>query len=268
MGLSYDGVELLPELLRSGRWLALWREARALMVEGEWPWRTVLSRIFGPWCPAALWVCLNRLRGRNTFKLGEYSALNPNWLIASDLAACAKKVGLDLVYRPWKDGFAMRLWHLRAGDVGNYNKGILAGWQIDQRDPTADVRLLEFCFGVPTQQFLNRGITKALAKRALADRVPKDVLWKKSYGEQAADWHESIFAARGQIVAELDRLDACPPAARVLDLPRLHRLVESWPAEGWQRGEGSFAYRYTLPRAISAGHFLYQASGNPLPTAY
>ena len=31
LGLSYDGMELLPELFRSGRWLRLWREASALV---------------------------------------------------------------------------------------------------------------------------------------------------------------------------------------------------------------------------------------------
>ena len=55
MGLSYDGMELLPELFRSGRWLRLWREARALLHRGGcagaafWPKRLVrgVRRLFG-----------------------------------------------------------------------------------------------------------------------------------------------------------------------------------------------------------------------------
>ena len=35
IGLSYDGMELLPELFRSGRWFRLWREARALCVGAD-----------------------------------------------------------------------------------------------------------------------------------------------------------------------------------------------------------------------------------------
>ena len=81
-----------------------------------------------------------------------------------------------LPYRPWKDGFAMRLHYLQATDPGNFNKGDLGGLQVDYRDPTADVRLLEFCFAVPMEQFLRDGTPRALARRALADRLPKQVL--------------------------------------------------------------------------------------------
>ena len=39
-----------------------------------------------------------------------------------------------------------------AGSItGNYNKGTLAGWGIDVRDPTADRRLVEFCLTVPLE---------------------------------------------------------------------------------------------------------------------
>jgi len=37
--------------------------------------------------------------------------------------------------------------------------------------------------------------------------------------------------------------------------------VDNWPAGGWERREVSFSYRYTLLRAIAAGHFLRRASG-------
>ena len=60
LGLSYNGLELLPELFRNGRWLCWLREARALVTpEGGMRWRGVLANTLGPWCPAALWVWLN-----------------------------------------------------------------------------------------------------------------------------------------------------------------------------------------------------------------
>ena len=58
MGLSYDGLELLPELLRGGRLLRLWREMRSL-AQRQMRWRGVLAKTFGPWCPPVLWVALN-----------------------------------------------------------------------------------------------------------------------------------------------------------------------------------------------------------------
>ena len=236
-GLSYDGLALLPELVRRGRWLRLFREGQALVSQRRMRWRGFFRLTFGPWCPAALWHWLNRISSGVRFGVGNYSALNPGRFIELDLAAIAKAGNLDLAYRPWKDGFSMRLWSLLRTDRGNYNKGVLAGWHIDERDPTADVRLLEYCLAVPTEQFLHSGTPRALARHALADRLPKLVLEERRTGFQTADWHERLTAVRNSVAAELDRLDACPPATRAVDLPRLRQLVENWPTGGWERTE-------------------------------
>ena len=63
LGLSYDGMELLPELFRSGRWLHLWREASALVAARRMRWRGVLANTFGPWCPPALWGSVKKIVG-------------------------------------------------------------------------------------------------------------------------------------------------------------------------------------------------------------
>jgi asparagine synthase (glutamine-hydrolysing) len=261
LGLSYNGIELLPELFRQGRWLRLWREARALVGPGRMRWRGVLANTFGPWCPSALWIRLNKIAGRCAPEVSDYTAIHPGRLAALDLPSRATACNLDLTYRPWKDSFVSRLWALQREDPGNYSKGALGGWQIDHRDPTADIRLLEFCLAVPTEQFLSGGMQRALARRALADRLPKQVLEESRRGLQAADWHEDLTAARDRIAEELDRLDACPAATRALDLPRLRRLANNWPSEGWERDEVIMPYRYVLSRAICAGHFLRSVAG-------
>ena len=158
----------------------------------------------------------------------------------------------------------MRLWALRRVDPGNFRKGGLAGWQVDHRDPTADIRLLEFCLGVPTDQFLRDGVQRALARRALADRLPLQVLDEQRRGLQAADWHEDLMAVQDRVAEELDRLEACPAASCALDLPRLRLLTARWPASGWDRNEVIMPYRYALLRAISTGHFLRRATGSNL----
>ena len=60
----------------------------------------------------------------------------PNVWPNSNLAALAQRDrDFDFSYRPRKDGFAMRLWNMQAIDNGNMNKGTLAGWGVDRRDP-------------------------------------------------------------------------------------------------------------------------------------
>ena len=262
MGLSYNGLELLPELLSSGRWLHLLREARALVESRRMRWRGVIANTVGPWCPENLWRWLNRKINGHALEIGNYAALNPRRLAELDIVGRAKASNLDLVYRPWKNGLAMRLWALQRVDPGNFRKAALGGWQVDHRDPTADVRLLEFCLSVPTEQFMRGGVQRSLARRALADRLPPEVLEEPRRGLQVADWHEDLTAARRHILDELGRLEHCAAASQALDLPRLHRLAENWPAGGWERDEVIIPYRYALLRAISVGHFLRRATGS------
>ena len=125
----------------------------------------------------------------------------------------------------------------------------------------ADKRLVEYCLSIPTEQYLANGVQRALAKRALADRLPQAVFNERKKGYQAADWHEGLTAARAEIAAELERLAACAPAARALDIERMKRLVENWPTSGWERPDVMRPYRLALLRGISAGHFLRKASG-------
>ena len=262
LSLSYDGMELLPELFRSGRWVRLWSEASALVALRRLRWRSILAYTFGPWCPPALWWWLYRIGRINAMQWRDYVAIHPHRLDELNLPARAKARNHDLSYRPWKDGLALRHQALRLNDPGNSNKAALAALQIDYRDPTADVRLLEFCFSVPTEQYLRDGIPRALARRALADRLPKQVLEETRSGLQIADWHEDLRIARNEIEDELDRLDACPAASAALDLPRLRRLTENWPNYGWERSKVLVHYRYALLRAIGVGHFLRRATGS------
>ena len=100
------------------------------------------------------------------------------------------------------------------------------------------------------EQFLRDGTPRALARRALADRLPKQVLEETRSGLQVADWHEDLTAARDGVVDELDRLEACPAAAAALDLPRLRRLTENWPSGGWERARS----RRPLSLCVAARH--------------
>jgi asparagine synthase (glutamine-hydrolysing) len=261
MTISYAGLQLLPELIRSGRWVRWWREARALVGPGKMRWRGALVQSFGPWIPVPVWTWLNRAAGGSAYDVLDYTAIHPSRLAEFDLPARARDRNHDLTYRPWQDGVAMRLWVLRRGDPGNGHKAVLGGWRIDMRDPTADRRLIEFCLAVPNEQYLRDGLIKALPRRAFADRLPKAVLDETRKGYQAGDWHEKLTAVRGRLAAEIESLEDCPPAARALDVARMRRLVETWPASGWERDKIVRPYRLALLRGISAGHFLRRATG-------
>jgi asparagine synthase (glutamine-hydrolysing) len=176
-----------------------------------------------------------------------------------DLEKLAQSRGLDLSYRPRKNAFESRLWVLRRIDKGNFQKAALGGYGIDQRDPTADRRLIEFCLSLPTSLFLANGELRALGTRALADRLPREVLTEPRRGYQGADWHEGLAAAAEELSADLAGLEELP-AASMLDLNRMRHLAANLPAQGWERSRIIEDYRLTLLRGSAIGHFLRRAS--------
>jgi asparagine synthase (glutamine-hydrolysing) len=259
-GPSYDGLQLLPELLRRGR---IWRwagEASALVARGH-GWRHVLRLSLGPWAPDAAWQLANRLRGRPAPGLESHCLLRADGARDLELAAQARAIGYDTLLRPPADGFAARFALLTDGGAIS-QPGVLAEWGLDLRDPTSDRRLLEFCLGIPTEEFLRNGVTRALARSAFADRLPQEVVNARYVGYQSADWAEGLTAAREEARAELERLEACGLAAQLIDLPRMRRLIDNWPSEGWEREDIRLIYRAGLLQALSTGRFIRRASGS------
>lgn len=252
--ISHDGYQHLPALLRHGKWGQLFALLRLLSRRGARA-RHLAAITIGPFLSVANWNRLTRMFGRD-LPLHSYSALRNDAFESLQVGVRAEARGLDLGYRPWADGRAMRLWGLRRVDLGVYNKGTLAGWGIDLRDPTADRRLIEFALRVPEGQYILAGVPRSLARRAFADRLPPEVVSERRRGFQAADWYMQMAAGRDSIVAELDSFDRCVGAAELVDIIRLRRALEDWPQEGWNEESVSLLYRHAMLRGVAAGHFL------------
>ena len=249
--LSYDGIFLLPELFRQGRWLHWLREARAVVARGGLRWRGIAAHTFGPYFPPAIWSRIEKLLKGKHIGVADYSAIHPQRLAELEIAN-RKRCRTE----NHSDGFQRRLDILCSDDYGTLNKGMLAGWQIDRRDPTVDTRLIEYCLAVPTDQYQRDGVWRALPRLALCDRLPRVVLEEPKRGLQAADWHERLTAARDRLTAELEHIAGCPAAVEALDLQKLRKLVRNWPASGWETDEIAVRYRGSLLRAIATGHFI------------
>jgi asparagine synthase (glutamine-hydrolysing) len=260
MSISYDGMPLLSQLLAHGRLLRLLRESAGLVRNGA-RLGTVGAQALGPFLPAPLWRAIARLRGGGG-KITDYCAISDEAVGAFRIEERAAARGADLSYRPRRDPVETRLWALRRVDMGNYNKGALAGWGIETRDPTADRRLVEYCLTVPADQYLRNGVRRALARAAFADRLPEALLKERRKGYQAADWHEGLSAGRGELGDELGRIAACDEARSAIDTERLRRLTADWPASGWDESAATRQYRLVLLRAVSVGHFIRKASGS------
>ena len=257
--ISYDGRNLLAELVAGGRLLEAGRQAAALVRRGQ-PARAVAMAALSALLPDAAMARL--ARWRETPSHAEAVALHPSQAGDGALARRAAERGAEPHQRVASDGLAVRLQRLVTFDSGAINKGVLAGWGLDLRDPTADRRLVEFCLRVPTAQFSRGGVERALARDAFADRLPAALLAAPLRGYQFADWAESLAPARDEAAAMVRRFAALPFLRSALDLPKLEALVRDWPDDPQALAGRRIAYRSALLRALSLGRFVEKISGS------
>ena len=246
---------LLADLIRQRRWSAWWREAVALARTRNARLRGIAANSFGPWIPNIVWDRVRRLTWRP--ETASYTALHPS--LEGQVRAQRERLNVGLARRP-NDNFAETVGAFRHYDFGDNRAGALAGWGVDERDPTADRRLIEFCLSLPLDMLLKNGVRRPLARAALTDRLPAAVLAEKRKGYQAADWHEGMTANRQAIRDLVEEIGGNDLASSIIDVGALRTWVADWPQGGWEQPQVMARYRGALLGALSAGHFILSTS--------
>ena len=257
MTISYDGIHLLPSLIRGGSWIRWLREARALRGSGYLPhWRAIAMVSAGPMMPARLWKLL--LRDRPEKVLGRFTGramLEPEWVRSGELEALSKARQWDVWSRPVSDGRTFRARAIgRLDGAGSASAGAPNG--TEYRDPTVDLRVIEFLLAIPEDQFLRNGQTKWLLRRAMSGRLSPLVLKERRKGLAGADWYLRVAPYRDRFAAAIEECGASPILTRLLDLSRMRRLIDQWPRANWDSMRVANEYRMGLCRAISMGQFV------------
>lgn len=133
---------------------------------------------------------------------------------------------------------------------------------VERRDPYTDRRVIELCAAMPREQFLAAGHRRSLAVRTLADRLPQDVLLAPRRGRQCPEWFSRMNARYNRIVADVDRLTQSDRVAAIVDVPRLQRIVESWPRDADEAEPRFTELSHVLALGIAAGQFILWAEEN------
>jgi len=98
-----------------------------------------------------------------------------------------------------------------------------AGFGLEFRDPTADLRLLDFCLRVPDAVYAHGGGDRMLLRRAMDGRLPSAVCWNQLIGKQSADLLDRLRLHREEMELVLARLDSNAIVARYLEVGGLKR---------------------------------------------
>jgi asparagine synthase (glutamine-hydrolysing) len=264
-GLTWSGDLSLVARLRTGEWGGFAGELRATARQsGRGLARTFAGDVIMPAAPAPLRRLLHRLRGRDPDAVERFSALNPAFIAENKLVQRWRSQEFD----PWFEPRTSRPARLRAyrlfddNQLGRDLRAMChATHGFEMRDPLADRRLLEFVLAVPEPMFRSNGVPRSFARRVLADRLPREILDERRRGVQAPTWFRSLDSRRTDIAIEVERCETSALARRLIDIPRLKRLVAQWPKDEQAAQERQLDYRVALARAVLVGRFVRWVEG-------
>jgi len=258
--MSYHGRGLFAELLRRGRWLRLIDEIKS----SGYLWRKMIRQwTIAPFVPSPLFRMYKRWRRGGKEPWHDWSVIHPEFATRSGVVARAARE-----YLPFDTPHARCNKLARIDDINCYSETadwfakLRAGFGVDIRTPAFDRRLVEFCIGVPENQYLRKGIDRWLIRRAMKGRLPDVVLYKKKYGAQAVDWYPRLTRERNRIAEKIERLSANKDVASILDLQRLTAILEDWPERQPADYSPEQNLLLALPQALGAAYFIENVTGS------
>lgn len=235
---------------------------RLLEAFGQW-------RLFHRLSPYSRWSAFRKLilepvrlarlanrsgRGGGQAPWQNHAAIRPDFAAAADVTARAGKNGHDFLYLLPRDERARGL--MPADYIGDWLAAEKALTGVEVRDPTADIDVVSFCFGVPATQYLVEGVDRSLIRRAMWGLLPEMVLTNRRSGAHAPDWYEKLSGRRDRLAAELAELSASDLARRSIDFARLDRAIGNWPTGGWHTSKVIDEYHFALSRGVAGARFL------------
>ncbi len=247
-GVSWSGGSTrILFLFARGRWEEGFRALRSYRKYRSGSWSSTLRRqVLGP--------LLSPGRRAGPFISGDDS-IHPDFArrvgLEKALKAARRKPANFLPRSPsWE---RRRIIEINApGGFIHHHLGAFFGMEI--RDPTADVRLIRYCFGLPEELPNRDGGERMVLRRSLAGILPEDVRVSAVRGKQAADLALRLLAHRDEMEDELQMLESREAVAARVDCRVLRRVWRDLGEKATPRASGRAAS--ALLRGIMAGRFI------------
>jgi asparagine synthase (glutamine-hydrolysing) len=254
--ISWNGWSQAAGHLRRGRLLLAYRQWRHYYRSTPYSrWVAFRKLLIEPVIPAHLgaWADRRRRPGR-VAPWQDHAPIRLGFAATMAVERRAKELGHDFLYRMRQNERVRGLAQIDyAGDWHAAEKAVTG---IEVRDPTADLDVISYCFGVPPEQYLAEGIDRSLIRRAMWGLLPENVLTNRLSGLQGADWHEKLDSQRGELAFQIAELAKSPLARRIIDLGRLENAIRNWPNGGWHKPEVFQEYNLALTRGVAGGRFI------------
>ena len=272
------GYEDLEAFARSGRWLTLLRESRALASNmprrGHNFKQLVWRRGFEPLVPQFARQCWRLLHGRSRKSPVKTSAL-PSYSKKRPISpSFIRRIQLEEHLTQMQDGIYSENetpreshWHDISSGSWSYILETFekagAAHAVDLRYPFFDRRLVELCVALPPGQKIQNGYTRSILRRAMEGILPRDVQWRVDKGNLSAGVSLKLLEHDIDILEGLVRGDF-KAIADYVDAPSLAAAYEKFRANPLKSEDEVFSLMLVANLALwlrdSSGLALAQCS--------
>lgn len=133
-------------------------------------------------------------------------------------------------------------------------------YKLQGRDPTNDLRVIQFCLSLPKEQFIQQGQDRALIRRSMNQLLPDDIrLNQLARGIQGVDVIHRMTPAWPAFIDEVQKLSKDPMAAELLNVPVLQSAISNIRSAPGANAAFSPDFR-TLMRSLIVYRFLKKLS--------
>jgi asparagine synthase (glutamine-hydrolysing) len=244
----------LCQLARSFCWAELWLEATGIAQNYYYgrrsPWHVVRRHALRPLLPEGAYTIWRRWHGRPVREPGAELLIAPDFAREIHLQERLREAGARL---PKTESFRER--HCREvcdSLIGQGLEGVdklAAACRIELRYPFWDRRLVELCVALPRRYLTERGWTRVILRRSLADLLPEATQRRHSKGDPNPAFASTLARSHqvwlDRVVADEDRV-----LEPYINLRALRELNVRY------RGSGSIPDAYMLWLAGSLSSWL------------
>ncbi|MGC1271864.1 MAG: asparagine synthase-related protein [Croceibacterium sp.] len=244
-----------PELLRTGQWRALWQLAAARPDDDRSVPRRILAHALMPLIPAAL---ADRLRALVHGGTGREPLARS--LLRADFVT-AGTAPITGEGPPASRAHWLRQIKPHMGTGAEQIHALEQVFGIRTRDIAQDRRLLEFCFTIPTDQFVRRGMDRWLARRMAVGRMPEAQRLNRRYGRQNVDWFHRLTPRLDDMRRDLRHIADQPELADHVDVDRALATLDDWPTSDDEFARRENDLRFVLPSTILMSKYVDFVTG-------
>ncbi len=203
-------------------------------------WRGTLDTPFGNWSP----LKEDCARENGALERAAANDFDPEFLLAADPKSSR------LLYRAFANS-----------DLAEMYLGTRLATGIEKRLPMANRSFIEFCWGVPQDQFVRKGTDRWLARRLLSQRLPEKIWQERRTGDDSADWFIHFGRYREGLESELESMRDNPRLNSIFDADRLIRNLREWDGTDARFANHRTTIYNGIGRAVAAARFVNYMEG-------